>query len=108
MGTAWFLAIIIISALAVVFPVDNTILWLILGICGAVVAIMNIKVREQIPFLVGVASLTVIIASLFIIPAFSPVAQSQLGKFLANLIIAFGVSGFIVALGVISKIELGK
>jgi len=103
-GTAWFLAILIISFIGIVIPVNKTIIWLILGICGAIVAYKNIQKREENSFLIGTSALLIVIMMFLLIPEFYKIALSFLGDFLINLGIAFGVAGFVVALGLISRL----
>jgi len=118
MGTFWFLLIIIVSIVGSVMPSDVTIFWLILGICGAIVAITNIRIKEEISFLIGTSALLIIIISLFtLIPIVLPqlfildMLTGQLtilGVFLVNLAVAFSVAGFIVALGLLVKLGIKK
>ena len=119
MGTFWFLMIIVVSVVASFIPGNETIFWLILGICGAIVAITNIRIKEETSFLIGTSALLIVIISLFtLIPIVIPqllitsdmvtVNLTILGNFLVNLVIAFGVAGFIVALGLIARLGLEK
>ena len=71
----------------------------LLAICGAVLAITNIRKKEELNYLVAVIGLTVVSTSLFLI---SMPAQFQV--LLANIMVGFGISGFVVALGMIIKI----
>lgn len=107
-GTAGFLAILIISVLGSVIPIHTTILWLILAICGAIVAIQNIQIKEENSFLIGTATLIVVIIAILIIPEFGSVSLSPIGSFLVNLVVGFGVAGFVVALGLISRLGLER
>ena len=59
-GTAWFLAILVISAIGAFINIGSTLLWLVLGVCGAVVAILNIRVSEEKEDLHGVIALLLI------------------------------------------------
>lgn len=107
-GTAGFLAILIISMLGSVISIHTTILWLVLAICGAIVAIQNIQIKEENSFLIGTIALIVVITAILIIPEFSSVSISPIGSFLINLVVGFGVAGFVVALGLISRLGLEK
>ncbi len=109
-GTFWFLAIIIVAIIGS-FPgliFYESIIWLILGICGAMIAIQNIQIKEEKSFLIGVTALFVIIIAFLAIPQFNRVAISLFGKFLVNLAVAFGVAGFVVSLGIISKVGIER
>ena len=107
-GTAWFLAILIISFIGIVIQVNKTIIWLILGICGAIVAYKNIQKREENSFLIGTSALLIVIMMFLLIPQFYKISWSLAGDFLINLAIGFGVAGFVVALGLISRLGLEK
>jgi len=76
---------------------------MLLGILGAIIAISNITKEEEINFMISVVTLVVVISvlSLITLPA-------SVRLFLIYLTIAFGVSGFIVALGKILKMGLTK
>ena len=52
-GTVLFLGILVISIIGA-FPLfaDQTIIWMIVGICGALVAVENIRRREENSFLI--------------------------------------------------------
>lgn len=104
--TIWFLAILLISLIGIVIPVNKMIIWLILGICGAIVAYENIQKKEENSFLIGTSALLIVIMMFLLIPEFYRIAMSFLGDFLINLGIAFGVAGFVVALGLISRLGL--
>jgi len=107
-GTVWFLAILIVSLIGIVIPVNKMVIWLILGICGAIVAYKNIQRKEENSFLIGTSALLLIIMMILLIPDFYKIALSFVGDFLINLGIAFGVAGFVVALGLISRLGLEK
>lgn len=99
-GTAWFLAILVISVIGAFVSVSTTLLWLVLGVCGAVVAILNIRVSEEKEYLHGVVAL------LLITIAFAPILPiSELSNFLMNLSVGFGVAGFVIALSHIARIS---
>ena len=108
----WFIAALIISALAAlnVLPLDANTIWIILGISGVGIAILNIQVKEEVTFLVGVTALIVVIAAFILIPeAISVLSQQSVidfKSFLVNLAVVFGFAGLIVALSLISKIGL--
>jgi len=104
MGTAWFLAILVIAALGSYIAVQATILYLVLGICGAIVAILNIKKREEPAFLISATALVVIVMAWSSILDFTTLPA--LGIFLYGLVVGFGVAGFVVALGLIAKLGI--
>jgi hypothetical protein len=104
MGTAWFLAILILSALAAYMPADAVTLWLILGIAGAIVAILNIRKNEEKMFLIASGSLILIIFAM--VTLFYTLIPAELANFLLGLAVAFGVAGFIVSLGLIVRLGM--
>ena len=106
-GTVWFLAILIISVIGIGIA-NKTIIWLILGICGAIVAYKNIQNKEENSFLIGTSALLIVIMMFLLIPQFYKISWSLAGDFLINLAIGFGVAGFVVALGLISRLGLEK
>jgi hypothetical protein len=108
LATIFFIGIIIFSALGAIVPITTGIVWLILAICGAMVAIQNIRISEENPFLIGVIALVTILTAFLIIPEFRFALSSQLGVFFFNLLVGFGVAGFIVAVGVVSRLSLKK
>src|SRR3989344_5869685 len=95
----WFLAAIIISALAAlnILPLDANTLWIILGISGVGIAILNIQVKEEVTFLVGVTALILVIAAFVLIPETTSVISSivDFKAFLVNLAVVFGFAGLI-------------
>ena len=106
----WFIAAIVTSALAAlgIIPLDPSIVWLILGISGVGIAILNIQVKEEVTFLVGVTAMLIVIVAFMLIPGTSGMFSTipEFGKFLVNLAVVFGFGGLIVALALISKIGL--
>ncbi|MFH0929501.1 MAG: hypothetical protein V1818_04085 [Candidatus Aenigmatarchaeota archaeon] len=106
-GTFWFLAIFIVSILGTFLP-NTMILWLILGISGAIVAYENIQRKEETSFLIAISSILIIIVMFLLFPMFSGVDMSLIGDFLLNLGVAFGVAGFVVSLGLITRLGLEK
>jgi dolichol kinase len=109
-GTFWFLAIIVVAIIGS-FPglvFYESIIWLILGICGAMIAIQNIQIKEEKSFLIGITALFVIIIAFSVIPHFNRIAISLFGKFLVNLAVAFGIAGFVVSLGLVSRVGMEK
>lgn len=108
-ATVLFLGIIVFSVIGA-FPlfIDQTIVWMIVGICGALVAIENIKRNEENSFLIGTTGLLVIVIAMLTIPHFSSVLSNELMRFLVNLAFAFGIAGFVVALGLITRLGLEK
>lgn len=106
-GTGWFLAILLISAVAALWNLDIALTALVLGICGAAVAILNIRADEERDFLIGVIALTVVLFAMVSIPQIAALAAAT-QRFFINLIVAFGIAGFIVALSLIAKVGLRK
>ena len=108
LATIFFIGIILISVIGAIVPINQMILWLILGICGAIVAIQNIQVREENSFLIGTIGVVVTLTAFLVIPEFRYALSSQIGTFLFNLLVGFGVAGLIVALGLVSRLGLEK
>lgn len=108
LATIFFVGIIIFSAIGAIAPITSGIIWLIIAVCGAVVAIQNIKISEENSFLIGVIALVTILTAFLIIPEFRFALSSQIGVFFFNLLVGFGVAGFIVALGLISRLGLKR
>lgn len=109
MGTAFFLILLLIAIVGALPTVSNyyQIMWLILGIAGAIVAILNIQVREEVSFLIATTSLLVIIIAFLAVPSLSGIGLI-IKDFLTNLAVGFGVAGFVVAVGLIAKLGLEK
>jgi hypothetical protein len=107
LATVLFIGIIIVSVIGAVMPINKGIVWLILGICGAVVAIQNIQIKEEVSFLIATTALILILSAFLLIVEFRYVSYNFSSLFL-NLIVGFGVAGFIVALGLISRLGLEK
>ena len=106
MGTFWFLAIIVVSLLGVATTISKSMLWSIIGICGAVVAYKNIKKKEENSFLIGSSALLIVIMMVLLVPDFYGSVLSLLRSFMINLGVGFGVAAFVVALGLISRLGL--
>ena len=106
-GTGWFLAILLISAVGALWNLDMSIIALVLGICGAAVAILNIRIDEERDFLIGVTALTVVLFAMVSISEIAALASAAKAFFI-NLLVAFGIAGFIVALSLIAKVGLRK
>ena len=104
-GTIWFLVILLVSAFAAVYPIEPAYYtYLILAIAGALVAITNIQIKEERDYLLGIIGLIVTIMGLSLVTIQSP----MLFNFLNNLIVGFGVAGFVIAISIISKVGLTK
>ncbi len=111
-GTIWLLVIIIISIIGalpqVAVGMNVYYIYLILGLGGAVIAILNIKKNEEVNFLIAITALIVVV--MLALPSILNEVQStstlMLIRFLVNLVTAFGVAGFIVSLGKIIKISI--
>jgi hypothetical protein len=108
LATVFFVGIIVVSVVGAVLPLAQGIVWLILGLCGAMVAIQNIQIKEENSFLIGTIALVTILSAFLLIPEFRFALSSPLGTFLFNLLIGFGVAGFIVALGLIARLGLTR
>ena len=108
LATIFFIGIIIFSAIGAIAPITTGIIWLIIAICGAMVAIQNIRISEENPFLIGVIALVTILTPFLMIPDFRNALGSHLFVFFYNLMVGFGVAGFIVAIGVVSRLSLKK
>jgi len=108
MATIFFVGIVVISIIGAALPINRGIVWLILGVCGAMVAIQNIQVKEENSFLTSTATLIVILTAFLLIPEFSAISDSVIGTFFVNLLIGFGIAGFIVALGLMSRLGLER
>lgn len=109
-GTAWFLAILLISAVSALMDLQMNYLAytaLVLGICGASVAILNIRVDEERDFLIGVTALIIVLFAMNSIGG-AVGFPSAVGIFFINLLMGFGVAGFIVALSLIAKVGLRR
>jgi len=105
-GTAWFLVLLVFAVLGSIPQVTNVvgtwIFWLVLGISGAVVALLNIKVKEELTFIVGTTAVMIIVTAFLLVPRLYDVLGS-LGAFLVNLGVGFGLAGLVVALSMIAK-----
>ena len=104
-GTVWFLAIIILSALAAVYSNFALELIMIVGICGAIVAIMNITKVEETRYIEASTALVVIITAWKLLGLLTHV---MLETFLTGLLVGFGVAGFVLAISLIAKIGLDR
>jgi len=107
-GNMSLIAIFLLSGIAAFIHPDMSVMGIsvvtgLLAICGALVAITNIRKNEETPFLIAVIGLTVVSTSLFLIQM-----PSQLQVLLANVMVSFGISGFIVALGMIIRLGWGR
>ena len=104
-GTLWFLVILLVSAFAAVYPIDPYYyVYLILAIAGALVAIVNIRIQEERDYLMAIIGLIVTVMGLSLVT----VQNQMLFNFLNNLIVGFGVAGFIIAIAMISKVGLTR
>lgn len=108
MATIFFAGIIVLSAVGAIAPIQSGIMWLVVAICGAVVAIQNIRISEENSFLLGVIALVAVLAAMLTVPEISAVLGQTLGGFFLNMIVGFGVSGLIVALGLLSRLGIKK
>jgi hypothetical protein len=108
LATIFFVGIVIFAIIGAAVPINRGIIWLILGICGAIVAIQNIQIKEENSFLIAISALVIILTAFLLIPGFGDMFSSPIGTLFVNLIIGFGIAGFIVALGLISRLGLEK
>jgi len=108
LATIFFLGIIIVSIIGAALPIIKGIIWLILGVCGAIVAIQNIQIKEENSFLIGTIALVAVLTAFLLIPELRYALSSPVGTFLLNLIVGFGIAGFIVALGLIARLGLER
>ena len=108
MATVFFVGIIVVSAVGAFVQGLQGLVWLVVGICGAMVAIQNIQIKEENSFLLGTIALVTILTAFLVIPEFRFTLSSEIGTFFFNLIVGFGVAGFIVALGLIARLGLKK
>ena len=107
-GTAWFLATILVSLVAAFVAVDALILFLILGICGAMVAIYNIRFEEEASFLLATSALFITVLVWNVADVFGVIGSIEFVAFLFNLIIGLGVSALIIAIALIFKLAIDK
>jgi len=110
LGTGFFLAILLISAVAAwmdpeMLYISTTML--VLGICGAIVAMLNIRVSEERDFLIGVTALIIVLFAMNSIAGLVAL-PTEVRIFIINLMMGFGIAGFIVALSLIAKVGLKK
>ncbi len=107
----WFLLLLVFAALGTIPQFTNYIsigvVWLVLGILGAIVALLDVRRREEYSFLLGTIGLMIIVVAFTVIPEFAA-ATGVLGDFLINLGIGFGSAGLVVALSLIARIGLRK
>jgi len=107
-GTAWFLATILVSFIAAFVTIEAKYLFPILGICGAMVAIYNIRFEEEASFLLATSALFITVIVWNIAEIFGVIGSLEFVAFLFNLVIGLGVSTLIVALALIFKLAIDK
>lgn len=105
-GTFWFLAIIAFSLIGVATTTNRSMIWSIVGICGAIVAYKNIQKKEEVSFLIAASSLLIVIMMTLVVPDFQGAVFPLLREFMINLGVGFSVASFVVALGLISRVCL--
>jgi hypothetical protein len=107
----WFLLLLIFAALGSIEQfvsfISIGVVWLVLGILGAIVALLDVRKREEYSFLLGTIGLMIIIMAFTVIPKFAQ-ATGVLGDFLINLGIGFGSAGLVVALSLIARVGLRR
>jgi hypothetical protein len=100
-GTLAFIAIFLLAYIGLFAEAEmNTLILLLLAVSGAIVAITNITIKEEINFLISVTALNVILLSWHQLLGLT----SAMKVFLTNLAVAFGTAGIIIALAVIIKL----
>jgi hypothetical protein len=107
MGSLSFIGILIIAAIASLFTIDASYAYvptLLMAVLGAFIAIDNIRKDEEVRYMISVATLSIV--TLSIINYLTLPTEMRL--FLAGITVAFGISGFIVALGTILKLGWTK
>ena len=100
LGNIALVVIFLLAAVSIYVPLDAAATYAVLGVLGAVIAILNIKKAEEQPFLLAVIALMVLATVVFAIPGM----PTEIGEFLVRISIPFGIAGLIVALGLIVKI----
>ena len=108
LATIFFVGIILVSIIGSALPINRGIIWLIIGICGALVAMQNIQIKEENSFLVSTSALVIIMTAFLLIPEFSVISNSAIGTLFVNMIVGFGIAGFIVAIGLMSRLGLER
>ena len=108
LATIFFVGIVVIAIIGAVLPINRGIIWLLLGICGAIVAIQNIQIKEENSFLIATSTLIIILTAILLIPGLSSIVNYPIDVLFVNLIVGFGVAGFIVAFGLMSRLGLEK
>jgi hypothetical protein len=107
MGSLSFLAILIAAAVFSLFSIPEEFAqWpiLVMGLLGAIIAIDNITKSEELQFMV--ASITIMLVSLLLTTIM--IIPDAVRLFVAYLSFAFGIAGFIVALGAVLKLGWTK
>lgn len=106
-GTVWFLAIIVLALIGSSSRlVGADILWLLLGIFGAIVAIQNIRKKEEMKFIAASSAFLIIVIYMQVTPTF--LSMSYINNFVLNLGVGFGTALFVVALALVTKLCLDK
>ncbi|HLC51078.1 MAG TPA: hypothetical protein VJH90_01755 [archaeon] len=104
LGRAWFVLVLLIAVVASVIPFNQMLVYLVLAVAGASIAIVNVRIVEEQHFLLAIAAFTVICLSVIMLD----IASGNLEILLKNLVAAFGTTGFVIAVAQISKISLNK
>ncbi|MFQ6009915.1 MAG: hypothetical protein ACE5J7_02230 [Candidatus Aenigmatarchaeota archaeon] len=100
LGNIALVVIFALAAVSIYVPLDAAATYIVLGVMGAIIAILNIRKAEEQPFLLAVIALMVLTTVVYAIP----IMPYQVGEFLVRISIPFGIAGLIVALGLIIKI----
>ena len=89
-------------------PINREIIWLLIGIFGAVVAIQNIQIKEENSFLIATSALIIVLTAFLLIPGLGAITNYPIDVLFINLIVGFGIAAFIVAFGLMSRLGLEK
>lgn len=102
-GSVSFIAILIVAAIGSLFSLGTEyqqLTLLLIGLFGSIIAIDNITKNEEMMFMIS--AITIIIVGLALTSFITLPEEMRL--FIAHLSVAFGIGGFIVALGAILKL----
>jgi len=106
LGTACFLGLIVVAIIASFgsLAISTDVIWLVLGILGALVAIYNITKEEEMHFLMATAGLIVVFLGMVQLGSI----DGMLKSFFEYMTMGLGVAGFIVGFSLIIKMSLDK
>ena len=95
-GASALVASFVIAGIATYYPMN--LLTIILALLGAVIAVLNIKQREETSFMIAIVTYIVVTS---IVTSFAP---ALLVNYMINLAVVFGTAGLVVALGTLIKL----